>query len=325
MRRLLVLAGLAGVCSSVVAQARASDSICESNSVAAGAIRTTRNVEAFVNCAYEYVRQHGIDEARRAFHEDARWRHGLYYVFVDGVAETAQGSTILVYPPEPSLEGSTWGQAIGDLVDGFGTNVLAHDKQVLDLAGRGWTYAKFRNPSTGIEEPKASYVIRLDWNGTDAFIGAGIYLRDRPGTCRPEHVNAAALEANPTDELLQEFVRCAALKIESMGYFAAPILSRDPRWLSGQVYVFGVNTFSEEIEFSGRASSFEASRRVREIFDGRDAVGVGATFGEAFWYHDFTDPATGQLTRKVSFVKRVMVQGIPLLVGSGYYRSGIPQ
>ena len=321
MHRLLALAGLVAITSSLTQPALSSTSACAANSVAATAIQTTDDVEAFVNCALEYVQENGFEEAHRAFHEDSRWRSGDYYVFVDGIAESAQESTIFVYPPEPSFEGSTWGDAVGDLVDGFGTDVIAHDKQVLDIVDRGWTYASFRNPSTGIEEPKASYVIRLDWEGHASFIGAGIYLRDRPGTCRPEQVDARDLDADPSDETLKEFVRCAAMQVESQGYFAGPMLSHGRRWRNGSIYVFVINATSGEIEFTGSTSSLAASEGAHDRFNGRDVIGIGAAFGESFWYYDFTNPASGRVERKKSFVKRVVAQGVPLLVGAGYYGS----
>ena len=50
------------------------ESLCASNMVSASAIRTTGDVEAFVNCAYEFVMEVGPAEARKAFHEFGRWR-----------------------------------------------------------------------------------------------------------------------------------------------------------------------------------------------------------------------------------------------------------
>ena len=41
-----------------------------------GRVRTTEDVQAFVQCAYEFVQEMGFEEARRAFHEDERWRSG---------------------------------------------------------------------------------------------------------------------------------------------------------------------------------------------------------------------------------------------------------
>ena len=63
----------------------AESSTCADHSIVASAVRTTEDVEAFVQCAYEYVQEEGFDEARRAFNEDERWRHGPIYIFVSEV------------------------------------------------------------------------------------------------------------------------------------------------------------------------------------------------------------------------------------------------
>ena len=46
---------------------------------------------------------------------------------------------------------------------------------------------------------------------------------------------------------------------------------------------------------------------------------MGGAFGEKFFYYTARDPATGRLQRKVTFVKRFVVYGLPILLGSGYY------
>ena len=48
-------------------------------------------------------------------------------------------------------------------------------------------------------------------------------------------------------------------------------------------------------------------------------MSVGDAFGETFLYYSTRNPATGMLQRKVTFVKRVVAYGLPILVGSGYY------
>ena len=96
-----------------------------------------------------------------------------------------------------------------------------------------------------------------------AAIGAGIYRRDIPGTCESEEVNARGLEATPSNERLQEFVRCAAMELESQGYFALRALSSDPRWRNGSIYLFGLDTYGNAL-FSG----------------------VGDAFGETFLYSE---------------------------------------
>ena len=64
---------------------------CADHSITARAVRSPEGVEAFVQCAYEFVQEVGFEEARRAFNEEARWQHGPYYVFVDGIAKSGEG------------------------------------------------------------------------------------------------------------------------------------------------------------------------------------------------------------------------------------------
>ena len=71
--------------SALVAQGGGEPLSCTDKSITASAVRTPENVQAFVQCAYEFVQEVGFAEARQAFHEDPRWRSGPIYVFVDEV------------------------------------------------------------------------------------------------------------------------------------------------------------------------------------------------------------------------------------------------
>ena len=73
-----------------VAQGGAEPLSCADRSITASAVRTPENVQAFVQCAYEFVQEVGFEESRRAFHEDERWRNGPIYVFVDEVTTMPQ-------------------------------------------------------------------------------------------------------------------------------------------------------------------------------------------------------------------------------------------
>ena len=64
-----------------------------------------KELQAFVQCAYEFVREVGFEEARRAFHEDERWRSGPIYIFFDEVSPVPETSR--VFPPDPEMEGLT--------------------------------------------------------------------------------------------------------------------------------------------------------------------------------------------------------------------------
>ena len=49
---------------------------CEDSSIVASAVRTEEDIRVFVQCAYEFAQQEGLEEARRAFNQDARWKSG---------------------------------------------------------------------------------------------------------------------------------------------------------------------------------------------------------------------------------------------------------
>ena len=292
---------------------------CADKSIVASAVRTPEDVQTFVQCAYEYVQEMGFEEARRAFHEDERWRSGPIYVFVDEVTPMSDMSRSFVYPPDPSREGNPWGL----LIDIFGNDWYREQHRIVNQVGEGWIYYSFTNPATGRDEPKASYLKSIDWDGSLATIGAGVYRRDLPSTCRSEEVNALLLEDEPSNERLAEFVRCAALELESKGYFATRTLSNDPRWVSDSVYLFGVDTYGNAL-FSGDPDSLnsgisELNPNLNETLEGQDVVSVADAFGETSLYYSTRNPSTGMPQGKVAFIKRVVTNGLPVLVGSGYY------
>ena len=293
----------------------ASGSGCEDDYVSAQAVHTRRDIKAFVQCAAEYVMEHGEEEARQAFNEDARWKSGPTYVFVDSVVPSGEEALVHVFPPDPSREGSVWGTSI----DAFGNDFYYELHRILSLVEEGWIYYAFTNPATGRLQPKSSYVMEIEWNGERAAIGAGLYQRDIPGACEPSDVTAADLADNPGPQRLQEFGRCAAMEVESSGYFAGPVLSSDSRWKEGPIYVFGLNVETGAVDFSGNPRSFLVSGRLPElVWGGRDLLSAGAQFGEIFYYYSFHNPNSGNVEAKVSFITLVRAQGVPLLVGAGY-------
>ena len=295
---------------------------CADRSIVASAVRTPEDVKAFVQCAYEFVQEVGFEESRRAFNEDERWKSGPIYIFVSEATPMSDQARLFVFPPARSREGSS----LGLLIDAFGNDYYKEQHRIVSNFGAGWLYYSFTNPATGRDEPKATYIKRIDWEGNLAAIGAGIYRRDLPGTCWSEEVNAEALEAAPSAERLQEFVRCAVMELESQGYFAVRALSSDPRWRNGSIYLFGLDTYGNPL-FSGDPYSSqwwgslapELNDYLDGPFGGRDVVSVGDAFGETFLYYSTRNPATGMPQRKVAFVKRVVAYGLPILVGSGYY------
>ena len=300
---------------------------CADRSIVASAVHTPEDVKSFVQCAYEFVQEMGFEESRRAFNEDERWKSGPIYIFVSEATPMSDQARLFVFPPARSREGSS----LGLLIDAFGNDYYKEQHRIVSSFGAGWLYYSFTNPATGRDEPKYSYIKRIDWEGNPAAIGAGIYRRDIPGTCESEEVNALGLEAAPSPVRLQEFVRCAAMELESEGYFASRALTVNPRWRSRSIYLFGLDTYGNTL-FSGDpygqvpgVIAPELNDHLDGPFGGRDVVSVGDAFGESFLYYSARNPATGRRQRKVAFVKRVVAYGFPILVGSGYYLDSAGQ
>ena len=288
---------------------------CAEHSIVASAVRTQMDIQAFVQCAYEYVQEEGSSEARRAFNEDERWKSGQFYVFVDEVTSMTDMARALVYPPDPSREGEPWGL----FVDSFGNDFYRELYRIMSIVEEGWIYYSITNPATDREEPKASYVKSIDWDGTPAAIGAGIYRRDIPGTCNSEEVNAMLLDSDPSNERLKEFVRCAAMELEMKGYFAINTLTKEPRWKHESIFLFAIDTYGYTLFSGDPYSQDDIMSELSMTGEDHDAVSVADAFGESFLYYTSRNPSTEMMQQKVSFVKRVVSFGLPILIGAGYY------
>lgn len=295
-------------------EARAS---CSDNFITAAAVRTRRDIQTLVHCAAEYIAVHGTEEAYRSFHEDPRWDHPERYVVVRLLEQPGEPSRLLVYPPDRNREGIP-GPAVHEISESAFGLTLQEVHRVAETVSSGWIHQDFINRATGMIEAKSSYLTAIEWNGQRAVVLAGLHESDLPGACRREQVNAASLEADPSESHLQAFVRCATAQVESLGLFAGPVFRRDPRWSSGSIHVIAVNATTREVAFGGTQSDRPFAEFVDEAFGGRDVVGIVETFGEAYWYYMQPDRATGTMVPEVAFVRRVLAQGVPLLIGASY-------
>ena len=142
---------------------------CAQKSVVANAVRTQEDIQAFVQCAYEFVQEMGFEEAHRAFNEDKRWKSGPIYIFVSEATPMSDQARLFVFPPARSREGSS----LGLLIDAFGNDYYKEQHRIVSSFGAGWLYYSFTNPATGRDEPKATYIKGIDWEGNPAAIGAG--------------------------------------------------------------------------------------------------------------------------------------------------------
>ena len=127
------------------------------------------------------------------------------------------------------------------------------------------------------------------------------------------------LDGDPSNERLKEFVRCAAMELEMKGYFAINTLTTETRWKSDSIYLFAIDTYGYTM-FSGDPYSQEdIMSELSRTGEDHDAVSVADAFGESFLYYTKRNPSTGMMQQKVTFVKRIVSFGLPILIGAGYY------
>ncbi len=300
--------------------------------VSAAGIRNRDDLRAFVHAAEQYAfgatwtpevpapdRAEAFARVRRAFREDAHWSRGPVSIYVHGNTARGEEAEAFVPPPESAPEGGYR----GPLRDRFGNDYFKETERIVTQFGGGYVYYSAPSPLTGADELQVGYVLPLDWNGTPAVIGAALPERDAPGACAPGAVNARSLAADPTPDRLQALVRCAAYRVEAGGLLATRELARDSRWNAGSIYAFGSDLAGAQV-YSGSAPGrngepSEIGDLAAKLAGRRDVLAAAAAFGESFLYYEHENPATGAPQRKVAFVKRVLAQGAPILVGSGYY------
>lgn len=265
-------------------------------------------------CAAEYEPENGTDGARRASNEDERWGYGPRHVFVQLSAPSVDDATTLVLPPEQWREGT----ARGPLIDNFGADCYAEAHRVASFAGKGRTCYEFTSFQSGFDQPEQTYSDEIDWDGQTAIIGAGMYRRDLPGSCDPSEVSTATLGADGTDERLAEFVQWAAMEVQENGCFATPVPASDPRRRNDSIAVFLANPMPGAVMVVPLGDELTGSG-INILSGGRNMTGVGSACGESNTHYHLPNPTKGVPGREVGFATRVLVDGMPMLVVSGYF------
>ena len=84
------------------------------------------------------------------------------------------------------------------------------------------TPSRTRRPMQGVPAEGFGTIKSIDWDGNPATIGAGdLPPRPDPAPARVKRSTPwGSRPHDPSNEKLQEFVRCAAMELESQGYFA---------------------------------------------------------------------------------------------------------
>lgn len=126
---------------------------------------TTKEAEAMVHKAVEYIRQHGKEKAFEVFNDSkgAFTYHDLY-IFVyglDGTVLSTGSPTFKVNIGKNHLEKQ----------DADGRYYVKERVKIAKEQGKGWQEFKFNNPATGKVETKVAYLEVVD----GLIVGCGAY------------------------------------------------------------------------------------------------------------------------------------------------------
>lgn len=266
----------------------------------------TRDLVELVNEAAERVRVSGMAafDALRA--SGSRWRRDDTYIFVldlDG--------NMLVHP-DPAIEGTNQ----LDLKDVNGKPII---RGLIDAAtaipGKrdGWYHYQWPVPGGLLPRWKSSYVeLVTSPSGANYVVGAGVY-NDR-------------MEKGFVVDLVTD----AAARIEQNGEAAFPLF-RDPTgpFMAKDAYLFVID--GDGIELLNPAFP---TLEGRSLLDFRDALGafpiramlnVVRTSGHGWVDYMWPKPGESVPTQKSAYVTRSMLNGKPVVVGSGVYFADAPK
>lgn len=233
------------------------------------------------------------------------WFQGERYVFV-----IRPDGTRVVYPPDPSEEGSQMAREVDMGDKPFGRMLV---ERARDPEARGWVHYQWRRPGANERRPvwKSTYVVRVQApSGQSYLVGSGLYEGPMEAAFVVQEVNAAA-----------------AL-LERQGRAAFPILrDRRERFSFRDTYVFVdtpagvelVNPGFPELEGQNLIDLRDAAGApmVRQYIDLAMKQGSGWS---TYWW---PQPNASRLAlRKSAYVRKVVTpQGETLIVGSGFYQQ----
>ncbi len=284
---------------------------CDDHAGRLADIHSRQQLKRFVQCAAAHVEAVGWEQAAQDF-ETSAWMDGDVYLF----AGTLQGEIFFVAGSGLSAGSNLW-----DLQDSEGVWSTRELVRIASDFGEGFAYYRFTSRETVQDEPKLSYIMTLERDGEPAGLGAGYHPRDTHGSCSPEVVRAS-LVYNERD--VERFVACAAHHLQQQGLQALHDFSSDPRWNSGPTYLFlGDLVTLYQIANAGQPDL--VGTYGGDLVDS-DGVSIGleiervlGTHDDGYVYYTFRNPATDEASHKASYVRRVLLDGHPYVLGTGLY------
>ena len=254
----------------------------------------------------------GWDQAAADFASDA-WLDGPVSLF----AAKVDGEHLFAFDADIAPGDNLW-----QLQDSDDVYVVQEQARIAQDFGGGYVYYRFYNPASGLEEYKESYVLKLDYQGEPAFIGAGLHPQDSHGTCSPETMRASLVY---TERDVERFVTCAAHHLQQNGLQAIHDFNNDPRWNAGSTYLF---LYDLETGFAvanaGQPQVVGTIRDASSYAEGRVPVvpemqRILASHDDGYVHYTFRNPATDEEGRKTTYVRRVFIDGRAYILAAGLY------
>lgn len=296
---------------SLTALPAAAQTICDSHGGRLADVHTREQLKQFVVCAARHIETVGWEQAALDFESNAWWEHPLYLF-----ATRADGRVLL--SPGVDLEP---GANVWDLQDADGLYLAREQVRVSRDFGGGYVYLRFENPQSGRVEPAITWVQAIEHEGDLAYVGAALYGLTTHAACPPDTVRAALVYS---ERDVERFVTCAEHYLRQNGLRALHDFNRDPRWTSGPIYLFLIDrqtlvraAHGGEPGLVGVAAG--AQPDPDGVYIAREMRRALGAHDDGYFYYRRLNPASGAVERKVSYVRRVLLDGRAWMLGAGLY------
>ena len=243
------------------------------------------------------------EEGEKAFPEfrkkDSQWYDGDKYLFVWDL----DGKRVF-HAADPSIEGDIVNGTLDALGRPYGKMFL---ETASSKAGEGWVHYMFPEPGDIFPTWKSSYIKGVSFpSGKEYLVGSGIY------------------NMKMDEFFIEDMVHQAAALIEDQGQEGFDLL-RDKK---GPFYFMDTYIFVTSPDGTELVNPAQPSLEGRNLLDLKDLQGnpvvkdeidlameKGSGWLEMSWFK----PGTNTPAPKMTFVKKVKVNGETFIVGSGYY------
>ena len=251
-----------------------------------------------VKDASSEISQKGEHAFKEFMTKGSRWRNGDTYIFVCGLK-----GEIFVHE-----DASMVGKNDYDRKDIHGKPIVQwFIRKALGVGQCGWTHYEWVRPGRTTSSWKSSFVkLARAPSGTIYVVGSGLY------------------DMHMEKEFAIDAVNDALSLVRTMGKDAFPTL-RDTasEFVYKDTYVFVLDTLCTTLVNPAEPLMEGRNQKDMQDVNGkffvRDIVQMASNNGQGWVEYMWPKPGTTKPVKKSSFVKKIVVKGEPLVVGTGVY------